>query len=278
MLTKKIKLLSVLLLVCLSGTALAQSNSQNNQAAAPQAAKNEPEYVDITGFKGKIIEVKNRSPQDLARIVAPLGSGFKGAKLIPNSQPSSITIRDFPENIATVEEALKRLDTPLPPKSPEPEPPARPDVEVYGYVLMASQGEDGNSNFPKAIEDVVKQLQINFNYKSYRLLTSIVQRARLEGRVASNGIVSLADGSISGNYDFNIGRIGSELRSGENSSLVLSNIDLKFNGHALPNGQPIGNARIATDVRIREGEKIVIGTASLRDKTLILVLTTKVLK
>lgn len=272
MLMKTIKLLSLLLAVCLTGSALAQGNTQSSQNSQ-QATKTEPQFVDFTGFKGKVLEVKHREPRDLVSILQPLGSGFKGAELKANSEFKTITVRDFPENIATIEEALKRLDTPMPSKL---EPPLRPDVELYGYVLIASQGDEASSSYPKGIEDVVKQLQLNLNYKSYRLLTTIVQRTRLEGRMFTHGMA--ADGVIGGGYEFGINRVVSETRTGEPASLVLGGIDLKFNGNNLPSGQPLGNARISTDLRIRDGEKVVVGTASLRDKALILVLTTKVLK
>jgi hypothetical protein len=39
-----------------------------------------------------------------------------------------------------------------------------------------------------------------------------------------------------------------------------------------------GAAVIRSDVGVREGEKVVVGTAGLKDKALILVLTAKLLK
>lgn len=275
MLTKTIKLLSLLLVLCLTGSALAQSNtqsSQNNQ----QAAKTEPQYVDFQGFKGKVLEVKNRDPRSLVQILQPLSSGFKGAELKANSEFKTITIRDFPENIATIEEALKRLDVPMPSKSAEA---PRPDVEVYGYLLIASSGDAAGSDYPKAIEDVVKQLQANLTFKNYRLLNSIVQRTRLGSGIFSSGTATLPnDSSMKAIYDFNIQRITPENEMGDIFPLIFSSLELRFNGQNSPDGQNPGNARLSTNLRLRDGEKVVVGTASLRDKALILVLTTKVLK
>lgn len=271
MFTKTIKLLSVLLFLCLTSPALAQSNQANNQ----QAAKPDPQYVDFSGFKGKVLEVKNRDPRSLVTLLAPLGSGFKGAELKASSEFKTITVRDFPENIATIEEALKRMDVPMPAKAAEP---PRPDVEVYGYVLIASHGDAAGGDYPKAIEDVVKQLQANLSFKNYRLLTSIVQRTRLGGNVSSSGTAVLPDKSVTANYEFLIGRVASENEIGDVSPIVLSNLDLRFNGQNSPEGQNPGNARLNTSLKLRDGEKVVVGTASLRDKALILVLTTKVLK
>lgn len=279
MLTKTIKLLSVLLLVCLTGSALAQSNSQNgqsnNQAAAQQAAKTEPQYVDFQGFKGKVLEVKNRDPRSLVSLLTPLGSGFKGAVLSPNSEFKTITIRDFPENIATIEEALKRLDVPMPAKAAEA---PKPDVEVYGYILIASQGDQTANDYPKAIDDVIKQLQSNLTFKNYRLLTSIVQRTRLGNSVQSAGTALLSDKSVAADYEFHIGQVRSENEVDGVSPIVLSNLDLRFNGQNSSEGQNPGSARLSTSLKLRDGEKVVVGTASLKDKALILVLTTKVLK
>lgn len=286
---------SLLIAAAICGNAAAQpsqetpaNTSQQNQNAAP-AKSNEPpkapapEYVDFSGFKGKIIEVKHRSPYDLISIISPLASGFRGARLVANRQPPSISVRDFPENIATIEEAIKRLDVPLPPKPPEPAtPPAppSPDVEVYGYVLIAAQTEEGGSNYPKTIEDVIKQLQATLAFKSYRLFTTIAQRTRMDGSVVNSGLAALADNSVVGQYDFTINRISP--RDYKDGVMVLplslNGISLRLNNLSGTGGQNFGSARINTDVRIRDGEKVVVGTASLKDKALILVLTAKVLK
>jgi hypothetical protein len=270
-----------LLALLLGGIAAAQQNQQSQQkpattttSSSEPAKASAPEYVDFSGFKGKIIELKHRNPYDISRIVSPLGSGFKGAKLTPNGEPPSITVRDFPENIATIEEAIKRLDTPLPPKPAET---VLPDVEIYGYVLIASQSAEAGSDYPKAIEDVVKQLQANLSYKNYRLLTAVVQRTKQGGQIASNGVASLADKSVISNYNFEIRRVMPGNKE-EPARLNLDGISLRLQGQPTPDGQPLGNASINTELKIRDGEKIVVGTASLRDKALVLVLTAKILK
>lgn len=273
MLRISIKLFTILLLfVALGSVSMAQQNNQQ------QPASKEKDYVDFSGFKGKIIEIKNRDPRTLVSILAPLGSGFKGAELKANPDFKTITVRDFPENIAVIEEAIKRLDVPMPAKPPEPSSPPRPDVEIYGYVLIASQGQEGGNDYPKAIEDVVKQLQANLSFKSYRLMTSIVQRTRIGGGVSSSGNAILSDKSVAASYDFIIRRISPENETGEISPLTITGLELKLQGQNSPDGQHPGNARLATDLKIRDGEKVVVGTASLRDKALVLVLTTKIIK
>ena len=67
--------------------------SQQKQEPAPAKS---PDYVDFSGFKGKIFEIKYADHLNLASIISPLGSGFKGATIRPSRDPKLITVRDFP--------------------------------------------------------------------------------------------------------------------------------------------------------------------------------------
>jgi hypothetical protein len=84
-------------------------------------------------------------------------------------------VRDFPENLASIEEALKRLDTPE---------PSRPEVELYIHVLLASNAEV-TSPAPPALKDVVTQLQSTLSFKNYQLLTTVIQRAKVTDNFGS---------------------------------------------------------------------------------------------
>src|SRR5215475_11378253 len=183
MLIKTTRLIAIIAYALLSPlTAFAQQNQ-------PQNKQDEPNWVEHTGFKGQIFDVKNRDPRDLAGILKPLSSGFKGATIQFNSEYKIIMVRDFPENIATIGEAIKRLDVPLPPKPPQP---VLPDVEVIVHVLMASNDETAGATSPPVLTDVIKQLQATLNYKSYQLLTSIVHRTRFDnGNIQARGTADL---------------------------------------------------------------------------------------
>src|SRR6266446_4511653 len=126
-------------------------------------------YVTNTGFKNRVFEVSNRMPEDLVPVIKLLTSGFKGAQLAASNEFRTITVRDFPENIAAIDEAIKRLDTPE---------AKRPDIELRMHVLLASNQGGTLSQYPPDLKDVIKELQTTLNYKDYSLLTSIVQRTR----------------------------------------------------------------------------------------------------
>lgn len=263
-------------------------------AQQPQPTKEkDSNYVDFTGFKGKIFELKNRDPRDLVTIIAPLGSGFKGALMQPNSEMKTLTVRDFPENIAVIEEALKRLDVPL--SSTTEKKQGIPSVEMHLHVLLAHnvQSDDTSSvitqeskkkkddssakmPYPLELDDVLKQLRKTINYKNYYLLTSIVQNSVVYSNVQSEGTISvgspLFDKNLDPTYRLFIKGFSHNFYTPESPIIRIDGF--QFDLHDLS----FGRIAIRNDVSIREGEKLVVGTASLKDKALILVLSVRVIK
>ncbi|HZG50608.1 MAG TPA: hypothetical protein VEZ40_00610, partial [Pyrinomonadaceae bacterium] len=139
------------------------------EANQPQPAATPDNRVTHTGFKNRVFEVKHRDPEALYSVVELLTSGQRGAAVSFNRNFRTLTVRDFPENLASIEEALKRLDTPETP---------RPEIELRMHVLIASSAAGGENQYPVDLRDAVGQLQTTLNYKSYHLLTSIIQRAK----------------------------------------------------------------------------------------------------
>jgi hypothetical protein len=275
MLIKTTKLIAIIACALLTPlTAFAQQNQSQNK-------QDEQIWVENTSFKGQIFDIKNRDPRELVQILKPLGSGFKGAIMQPNSEYKTITVRDFPENIATIGEAIKRLDVPPPPRPPQPPQPVFPDVEVSVYVLIASNAESAGATSPPVLSDVIKQLQATLNYKSYQLLTPIVHRTRFDnGGIEARGTVAMPDKSFEGKYDLKIGPISPENWHADSSRINLGVIGFIMEGVKDIETRPValGDTRISTRLSVRDGEKVVVGTSSLRDKAVILVLMAKLIK
>jgi hypothetical protein len=264
----KLKALSLLLFAGLTAVVCGQAQSQPAAAATDN-------YVTNTGFKNKVFEVRNRPPKDLEQVIRLLTSGFKGAQLSASDEFRTITVRDFPENIAAIEEALKRLDTPE---------PARPSLEIRMHVLLASNAEGKPSQYPADLKEVIAELQKTLNYKEYSLLTSIVQRTResrgfhpghLEGK-GSAEVISPAGG---GNSDR---RMNSYYQFSANSIAFLpgpSGVgEIEMGDFTFSLAMAGTDSKIRSDVRMRDGEKVVVGTAGFQDKGMILVMTARVLK
>ena len=136
--------------------ALALVFTLNGSGQQPNSAKsNEPQYVENKGFKGQIFEIKHRRPQDIINAISPLGSGFKGAAVSYNDETQTISVRDFPENIAAIEEAIKRLDTPQLAH-------VESSVELSIQVLLTRTDAPANlvpSPIPPNLNEVIKQMQ-----------------------------------------------------------------------------------------------------------------------
>ena len=254
------------MILALAAATSAQAPAQTQPSPAP--ADN---YVTNTGFKNRIFEVRNRTPEDLIPVLKLLTSGFKGAQVSASNEFRTITARDFPENIAAIEDAIKRLDVPE---------AARPDIELRIHVLLASNAESGLSPFPADLKDVISQLQSTLSYKNYYLLTTVVQRTK-DSRGYRPGFLQ-GDGSAQATsaagekqdftYRFEANSLDLNPTTGGALAVQLGN----FNFSLGTNGGYA--ARIHSDVSMREGEKVVVGTAGLRDKALILVMTARVIK
>jgi hypothetical protein len=228
-------------------------------------------FAETTAFKNRVFEIKYRDPDSLLRVVRLLGSGLRGASMEANRNFKTLTVRDLPENLAAIEDALKRLDTPE---------AARPEVELHMHVLIAGNVESG-SPVPAELRDVLSQLQSTLNYKNYYLLTSIIQRAKEQpfspGFLQGEGIATFTQPGGAAprdfRYVFNANSLTLGTNPGGSTVVQLGSLDFQLQGNS-----ESGSAHIRSDVGVREGEKVVVGTAGLKDKALILVVTAKLLK
>jgi hypothetical protein len=245
-------------------------------AVVAQEEKKGEEYNTVKEFKNKIFEVHNRDAREIASSVKLLGSGFKGSGMSVNAEMHTITIRDFPENLAAIEEAIKRLDHPV---------AEDPDIELKISVLIGSKSplKDG-ATLPDELAPVVKQLQSTLRYSNYGLMTAVVQRT-----VAGNGLEGsgVAEPTLLGMsaeagrpimYSYRLRRItlGS---STERPSINVENFNFSMR-IPINVGAGIGiqyqNVGFETPVSIRQNEKVVIGTTTMGDKALIVVVTATV--
>jgi hypothetical protein len=234
--------------------------------------------VEEKGFKGRVFEIKHRDPDSLAQILRPLGSGFKGATISANREFKILSVRDFPENIAAMDEAIKRLDT----------PEARsPDIEFTVHIIIASNGEASGGEIPSELGPVLKQLQSTLRYKTYNLMTSAIHRGK-EGpvRVENSGIAEsrlLGVTTPQGNpifFNYSLQRISLD-GAATSATVQVGDFNFHMRGPLLlgAGGQiAYENIGFNTPVSMREGEKVVVGTTSMGDKGLIVVVSAKVLK
>jgi hypothetical protein len=237
--------------------------------AVAQETKKEDEYNTIREYKNKVFSIQNREPNAIASAVKLLGSGFRGAGLSVNSELRTITIRDFPENIAAIEEAIKRLDRPV---------AQTPEIEMKISVLIGSKTAVTGPAVPDDLSSVVKQLQSTLTYPNYGLMTTTVHRTRagigIEGSGVAEptllGMTAVQERPIFYTYQAR----GITLGSSESPTVGIDNFEF-----AMQVPLDVGNSGVQyrsvgfkTPVTLRQKEKVVIGTTTMRDKVLIVVL------
>lgn len=225
-------------------------------------------YVTEKNFKSKVYEVKYRDPNSLANVITRLTSGFKGAAISANSEFRTITVRDFPENLATIEEALKRLDIPGTP---------RPNIELHMHALIASNSGGTGADVPAELKDVLAQLRGTLNYKNYELVASVVQRLTETPRGLNGSGTAEVPGpnasapNVSMPYEYYIGAVSLVQDAGGAFSVQIG----EFSFSAISDKD---RARVQTALNMRDGEKVVVGTATIRSRALVVVLTVKLIK
>jgi hypothetical protein len=242
-------------------------------AVFAQDAKKEDDFNSVREYKNKVFTIQNRDPRQIASSIKLLGSGFKGADLAVNYELRTITVRDFPENLAAMEEAIKRLDLPVSPA---------PDIEMKISVLIASKTALPSESVPDELAPVVKQLQSTLRYTHYGLMTASVHRTKLGDGIEGSGVAeptllgmtAAQDRPIM--YNYNLRRITSAPND-------RSRIDIERFTFSMRVPIDVGGGSIQyqsvgfeTPVSVRQGEKVVIGTTTMRDKALIVVVTASV--
>ena len=239
-------------------------------------SKAEDSSIQEKGFKSKIFEVKYGDPNGLASVLHSLGSGFKGATLSSNQEYKTITVRDFPENIAVIEEALKRLDKPQPPT---------PDIEFHIHSLIASADGAQTNDYPSELTDVIKALQSTLRYKSYGLMASAIQRGNGRLPVDNHGVAESKLFNVSNPQnnpvfiDYNAQGVSLDPAAGPDGLIKIDRFSFGMRFPVNLGGKvEYQNVGFNTPVRLRPGEKVVVGTTTIGDKAVVIVLIATVIK
>ncbi|HKB78335.1 MAG TPA: hypothetical protein VKH35_01340 [Thermoanaerobaculia bacterium] len=241
--------------------------------ALAQEEKKPEDTVTTREFKTKIFEIHNRSSRDIYAAIRMLGSGFKGSAYDYNQEMHTITVRDFPENITTVEQAIQRLDRPA---------PAPSSIEMKISVLIGSKTPLPGAAIPDDLAPVVKQLQSTLRYSHYGLLTANVHRTRAGDGIQGSGIAEPALLGMTAQsdrpilYTYRLHHID-VVPVAERQDVSIENFDFGMR-FPINTGKEVTYQSVGfqTPVNVRPNEKVVIGTTTMGDKALIVVVTANV--
>jgi hypothetical protein len=232
----------------------------------PEPSKSEP--APEKGLRNLVYEARHRDVVDLSAAVRVLGSGVRGAALSFSREFRTITVRDLPENVAAIEAALKRLDVPEPPRA---------DVELHLYVLVASHAPATAGRIPEELGRAIEALKATLQYKTYSLAASFTERVRDGSReIHGEGVAEIDDdrggkpGKRVMQAEYGINQLSVD-REGSAGRIRLDGFKLALVGGG-------GRAQLRTDVTLADGEKVVVGTSTVQDKGLVVVLSARVIR
>ncbi|WP_243295962.1 secretin N-terminal domain-containing protein [Geothrix mesophila] len=259
--------------------ALAQTTAPP-AAAQPKAPEPDPDPAMLRAMKSKVFEVKHRSPLWLANSLRALGSGVRGSRLDWTNDDGLrlLTVRDFPENLAAIEEAIKRLDAPTAIKK-------TPNVELTLQILFASKAQAQGSGLPSNLDGVVKQLKDTLDYRSYTLGATVVQRVHpreqlMEGIRMQSAVDPSGMGASAGkdtpelSIDCSLPR-GIVLENTGSETFVFRIESFRLNlMENRSDGRP-AVAGMSTELSLKEGETVVVGTSVVKGRGLIVVLSAR---
>jgi hypothetical protein len=239
-------------------------------AQQPTTTQDKPkeDFVTEREFKSKIFEVKYREPSSIANVLRQLGSGFKGAGISANNEFKTLTVRDFPENLATIEEAIKRLDTPAAPRS---------SVQMHIHVLLASNRSPTTPavEIPLELKDVITELRGTLTYRNYELITSVLQRLTETNRGLNGSGLAQIPGSQSSvttaPYEYYVNQLSFVPNASGTQAIQIQDFTFVLTGEGI-------RGRVQTALNLRDGEKVVVGTATINDRALIVVLIPRIVK
>jgi hypothetical protein len=272
-------LITVFLICCApSVIALAQSSTGQEPAQKPEQKRDDKVTVPIERkFSVKLFEIKHRSPSSLRNALYVLGSGSGGSEMVANDQLRTLTIRDFPENIGAVEEALKRLD--VPEQSPI-------SLEFRLHLISASMTPSEKSQFPKNLEPVLTQLRSTLRFTNYRYISSAMNRVSDGGQLESSGVTGSLfplpsnitnTAEIPTLYQYKVQSLKLKQDATGKETLQIDNfrfgvsVPIKISG----SGTQYRDIGINTPLTLREGEMAVVGTANISgsDEAIIVVVS-----
>ena len=165
--------------------------------------------------------------------------------------------------------------------SAKPKAESAVGLEVQLQLLVATKSPTGDEEkLPASLDAVVKQLRSTFNFKSYRLATTLLNRVRNNGKLvlrwAGSQLLQQSSAATNATPGFNEFRVEKvRLIQDEAGRDMIEMIDFNFgaripiqipsiasNGTTAPVIQ-YENTGITTDITMREGEPTIVGTLNV---------------
>jgi hypothetical protein len=208
----------------------------------------------------KLVTVKYADPNAIVSMIKMFGVDIQ-----VNGAMKTMALSGIPENITGAEAAIKQLDV------------APKNIELVVHFLVGSNQASTAGAVPAELKDVVAQLRSTFSFKEYNMLDTLTLRTRAGSSADTSGIVSAPGVNPPRLTQFSI-------RNASVSEDGVIRIDRMHAGLRIPvpSSQKVDyiNTGIDQDIDVKEGQKVVVGRASLEgpEKALFLILTARVVQ
>ena len=155
------------------------------------------------------------------------------------------------------------------------------NLETQLFLIVGTNQEVPDDKLPATLETVVKQLRATLPFKSYRLAATMINRVKNEGRLELSwigGPMTLAAGptpALNPSFsNFNV-RLVKLVQASNGQQMVQmqgfnfgARVPIQVSGAIAANGAvaPVINYEhtgVATDVSMREGEPVIVGTLNI---------------
>ena len=158
---------------------------------------------------------------------------------------------------------------------------AETNLETQLYLIVGTDGDVPDSRLPASLDTIVKQLRATLPFKNYRLAATMINRVKNEGRMELRwigGPMTLAAGpapALNPSFSTFSVRQMKLVRDSDGQQRVQmegfnfgARVPIQVSGAIAANGavaptinyEPTG---IATDVSMREGEPVIVGTLNI---------------
>ena len=208
----------------------------------------------------KLVTLKYVDPQAIMSIVRTFG-----VEIQYNRELKVMSINGTAQSLAAAEAAIKQLDV------------APKNIDLIVYFVVAGNQPATTGSVPAELHDVIAQLKSTFAFKDYSMLDTLTLRTRAGSSAETTGILSPPTAPHPRLSIFSI-------RNATVGDDGTNRIDRMHAGLRIPVSTQAKmeylNTGIDQDVDVKEGQKIVVGRASLEgpEKALFLILTAKVVQ
>jgi hypothetical protein len=237
--------------VLLSSRAFAQNPQQGDaERYRLELAERDRKEAEQRDWETKIFPIKFVDPNELRVVLQMFRSNinYSGGSL------RVLSVRAQKDIMPAIEDTIKRLDVPSPNR----------DAELTIFILLASDQTEGAA-VPQSLQPVVNQLKAVLSYKNYQLLDTLISHVTESGPTNLTGTVTV--GTMPVNYNF---QSGFRVERPDGKPPILRLRGMRFGFRTGP-----GDLAVSTDVDVPQGQQVVVGKATMGDKAMILVMTSK---